>query len=94
MKDVASVHNVIVVINQVFGMFGLFFTSAGSVNAFSAVAECDVGRYNKFFHGMLDEGVYFAPSAFEAAFVSAAHSTADLDATLQAADRVMATLNT
>ncbi|MCZ6889369.1 MAG: glutamate-1-semialdehyde 2,1-aminomutase [Gammaproteobacteria bacterium] len=94
LKDIASSHNVSVVINQVCGMFGLFFTSAGSVNAFSAVTECDVGRYNKFFHGMLDEGAYFAPSAFEVAFVSAAHSTADLDATLQAADRVMATLNT
>jgi glutamate-1-semialdehyde 2,1-aminomutase len=54
---------------------------------------CDVDRFKRFFHGMLDEGVYFAPSAFEAGFMSAAHTTADIDATVAAAARVFAGLN-
>jgi glutamate-1-semialdehyde 2,1-aminomutase len=54
---------------------------------------CDVERFKRFFHGMLAEGVYLAPSAFEAGFLSAAHSEADLDATVAAAARVFATLN-
>jgi glutamate-1-semialdehyde 2,1-aminomutase len=53
---------------------------------------CDVERFKRFFHGMLDEGVYFAPSAFEAGFLSAAHTSADIDATIAAASRVFAKL--
>jgi glutamate-1-semialdehyde 2,1-aminomutase len=52
----------------------------------------DVERFKRFFHGMLDEGVYLAPSAFEAGFVSAAHTPADIDATIAAAKKVFATL--
>jgi glutamate-1-semialdehyde 2,1-aminomutase len=51
---------------------------------------CDVERFKRFFHGMLGEGIYFAPSAYEADFMSAAHSAADIDATIAAADRVFA----
>jgi glutamate-1-semialdehyde 2,1-aminomutase len=79
--------------NHVCGMFGLFFTSERSVDRFSKVMACDVDRFKRFFHGMLDEGVYFAPSAFEAGFMSAAHTTADIDATVAAAARVFAGLN-
>lgn len=78
--------------NQVGGMFGLFFTSASEVRSYDQVMACDVALFNRFFHGMLDEGVYLAPSAFEAGFVSAAHSDADIDATIAAAARVLARL--
>ena len=53
---------------------------------------CDVERFKRFFHGMLKEGVYFAPSAFEAGFLSAAHSAADIEATAAAAARVFASM--
>ena len=70
------------------GMFGLVFTDAGPVRSYAQVAAADVGRFTKFFHGMLAEGVYLAPSAFEAGFVSAAHSDDDLDETIAAASKV------
>jgi glutamate-1-semialdehyde 2,1-aminomutase len=78
--------------NHVCGMFGFFFTAEHEVDTFDKVMACDVERFKRFFHGMLNEGVYFAPSAFEAGFLSAAHSAADVDATLAAAARVFATL--
>ena len=74
------------------GMFGAVFTGADTVRSYDDVAAADVDRFRAFFHGMLNEGVYLAPSAFEAGFVSAAHSDADLDATIAAAARVFATL--
>jgi len=69
-------------------MFGLFFTDQQSVSRFSQVMTCDVERFKTFFHGMLDEGVYLAPSAFEAGFVSAAHSDEDIEFTIAAAKKV------
>ena len=78
--------------NHVCGMFGLFFTAAPAVTSYADAMRCDVERFKRFFHGMLDEGVYLAPSAFEAGFVSAAHSAADIDATIAAAARVFARL--
>jgi glutamate-1-semialdehyde 2,1-aminomutase len=74
--------------NHVCGMFGLFFTSERDVDRYDKVMACDVERFKQFFHGMLQEGVYFAPSAFEAGFLSAAHSPADIEATAAAAARV------
>jgi glutamate-1-semialdehyde 2,1-aminomutase len=74
------------------GMFGLVFTDAPSVRSFDQVAAADVERFKKFFHGMLDEGVYLAPSAFEAGFVSAAHGDDEINATIEAARKVFATL--
>jgi len=74
------------------GMFGLVFTDAESVRSFDQVAAADVERFKKFFHGMLDAGVYLAPSAFEAGFVSAAHDDKELNATIDAATKVFATL--
>jgi glutamate-1-semialdehyde 2,1-aminomutase len=74
------------------GMFGFVFTDAGPVRSFEQVAAADIAMFRKFFHGMLEEGVYLAPSAFEAGFVSAAHSDDDIDATIAAAKRVFATL--
>ena len=74
------------------GMFGLVFTDRDRVRTFDDVAAADVDRFRKFFHGMLDEGVYLAPSAFEAGFVSAAHGEAEIEQTISAARKVMATL--
>jgi len=76
--------------NHVCGMFGLFFTGTEKVTTFSEATACDVEMFKRFFHGMLDEGVYLAPSAFEAGFVSAAHGDREIDATIAAAERVFA----
>jgi len=73
-------------------MFGFFFTNESSVTSFAQVMECDAERFKKFFQGMLVEGVYLAPSAFEASFVCAALSEDDIEFTLAAARKVMATL--
>ncbi len=74
---------------QAGGMFGFFFTDAPSVTSFEAVMACDQDAFRVFFHGMLDAGVYLAPSAFEAGFVSMAHTEQDLDDTLSAASEVL-----
>ena len=74
------------------GMFGLVFTDNGPVRSYAQVAAADVDRFKAFFHGMLAEGVYMAPSAYEAGFVSIAHSDADLEQTVAAAKKVFATI--
>jgi glutamate-1-semialdehyde 2,1-aminomutase len=79
--------------NHVCGMFGFFFTTERNVDRYDKVMECDVGRFRQFFHGMLEEGIYLAPSAFEAGFLSAAHSPADIEATAAAASRVFAAMS-
>jgi glutamate-1-semialdehyde 2,1-aminomutase len=79
--------------NHVCGMFGFFFTTERHVDRYDKVMACDVERFKRFFHGMLAEGIYFAPSAFEAGFLSAAHSRADIEATVAAAARVFAGLH-
>ena len=63
-------------------MFGLVFTDAGPVRSYEHVANADIERFKAFFHGMLDAGVYMAPSAFEAGFVSIAHSETDIEQTI------------
>ncbi len=78
--------------NRVGGMFGLFFTGEEKITRFKQVMGCDQDRFKRFFHAMLEEGIYLAPSAFEAGFVSAAHSDADIQQTLEAAGKVFATL--
>jgi glutamate-1-semialdehyde 2,1-aminomutase len=72
------------------GMFGMFFTTESRISSFAQVMACDVDRFKKFFHGMLEEGVYLAPSAFEAGFVSSAHDDDAINATLAAAEKVFA----
>ncbi|MDE0451178.1 MAG: glutamate-1-semialdehyde 2,1-aminomutase [Gammaproteobacteria bacterium] len=91
--ELARGHNIAVRINSVCGMFSLFFTSQAQVATFEDVSRCDVARYNRFFHAMLDAGVYFAPSAFESAFVSGAHTETEIELTLAAADRAFTQLN-
>ena len=77
-------------VQHVGAMFGLFFTELDQVSRFDQVMACDAERFKVFFHGMLSGGVYLAPSAFEAGFVSSAHSLEDLDATVSAASSVFA----
>ena len=74
--------------NHVCGMFGLFFTGEPQVDNFTKVMASDAQRFKRFFHAMLDAGVYLAPSAFEAGFLSAAHSAEDIDLTVAAAEKV------
>jgi glutamate-1-semialdehyde 2,1-aminomutase len=79
-------------VNVVGGMFGLFFTEEEKISRFTQVMQCNQLLFKQFFHGMLQEGVYLAPSAFEAGFVSAAHTDDDLAHTLEAASRVFKSL--
>ena len=78
--------------NQVGGMFGCFFSSETRISRFEQVTRCDMQRFQQFYHGMLEAGVYLAPSAYEAGFVSSAHSDALIDETVATAARVFATL--
>jgi len=70
---------------QVGSMFGLFFTTERDIGHYAQVMACDTARFARFFHAMLDAGVYLAPSAYEAGFVSAAHGERELARTLDAA---------
>jgi glutamate-1-semialdehyde 2,1-aminomutase len=67
-------------------MFGVYFRAAPP-RSFAEVMQCDRERFNRFFHAMLEQGVYLAPSAYEAGFVSAAHGSAELEATFAAAGK-------
>jgi glutamate-1-semialdehyde 2,1-aminomutase len=91
-KELADKHGIPLLVHQVGGMFGFFFTDQDSVTCYEDVTKCDVERFKRFFHLMLDHGVYLAPSAFEASFTSLAHGSKEIDATLEAADRCFATL--
>ncbi len=84
MRAVAADAGVAFSTNRVCGMFGLFFTSE-KVETYTQATHCDVAAFNRFFHAMLDRGVYLAPSAFEAGFMSTAHSDQDIADTLDAA---------
>ncbi len=75
---------------QAGGMFGLYFTDSEDLSSYAAMTACDVDAFKRFFHGMLDRGVYLAPSAFEAGFISSAHTDADIDYTVAAAREVFA----
>ncbi|KGD70504.2 glutamate-1-semialdehyde aminotransferase [Tatumella morbirosei] len=90
--NAAQQENIPLVVNHVGGMFGIFFTDAETVTCYQDVCQCDVERFKKFFHLMLEEGIYFAPSAFEAGFMSLAHSPEDIQKTVDAARRSFARL--
>jgi glutamate-1-semialdehyde 2,1-aminomutase len=87
----AQESNVTFCADSVGGMFGLYF-AAKPPTSFAEVMQGDKEKFNRFFHAMLDHGIYLAPSAFEAGFVSAAHSDADIDATIDAARDVFKAL--
>jgi glutamate-1-semialdehyde 2,1-aminomutase len=92
LKNAARAASVPFAVNHACGMFGLFFTDKAPVRYFCEVMACDIERFKRFFHGMLAEGVYLAPSAFEAGFVSCAHSSAHIEETVQAARKAFAKL--
>ena len=75
-------------VNTVGGMFGLFFSQEKKITSFAQVMQCDQDLFQRFFHAMLDKGVYLAPSAFEAGFVSAAHGDKEIEKTLEIAAAV------
>lgn len=79
----ARENNIPMTANVVGGMFGLFFTDAKSVTNFAQTSQCDVNRFNQFFHLMLNKGIYLAPSAYEAGFISTVHTDADIDRTIE-----------
>lgn len=87
MRKSAEKHGISMVINEVCGAFGLYFQD-GPVTCWSEVERSDVTHFKKFFHGMLEHGIYLAPSAFEAGFISIAHDDETLSLTLKAADVV------
>jgi glutamate-1-semialdehyde 2,1-aminomutase len=78
--------------NHVGSMFGVFFSTEQHITNYRQVMACDTQRFNRFFHGMLNEGVYLAPASYEAAFMSSAHHDHDIAHTIAAAERVMKTL--
>ena len=91
LQAAARRHGVALRTRHLGSMFGLFFSDQ-LPRGFDEVMACDAERFARFFHAMLDRGVYLAPSAFEAGFVSAAHGEAEIRATLEAADAAFAEL--
>ncbi|HED17115.1 MAG TPA: glutamate-1-semialdehyde-2,1-aminomutase [Gammaproteobacteria bacterium] len=88
----AEQHGIPMSRNVVGGMFGLFFTDTSPVTSFAEVSACNIDRFRLFYHGMLEAGVYLAPSAYEAGFVSSAHSDQDIADTIDAAGQVLKSL--
>jgi len=92
LEAAAEKHGIALTTNQVGSMFGYFFSEEKNISRFAQVQNCDQERFKKFYHGMLNEGVYLAPSSFEAGFMCAAITDEDIEFTLQAADKVFASL--
>ena len=87
LKAAATKHGIPLSVNYVGAMFGFFFTDEPEITRFEQVSRCDIDAFKRFYHLMLQEGIYLAPSAYEAGFLSLAHSEADIAATLAAAER-------
>ncbi len=92
LEALAQKHNIDFTTNQVGSMFGLFFTKEKNISRFAQVEQCNQERFNQFFHGLLEEGIYLAPSCYETGFICSALTEADIEFTLQAADKVFASL--
>jgi len=90
--DEANVAGIPMTANRLGGMFGLFFTEVRQVTRYAQVIACDIERFKIFYRCMLEAGIYLAPSAFEAGFVSSAHSEDDIATTLTAARAILASL--
>jgi len=86
--EIAQFYDIPLKINKIGGMFGLFFTAQATITDFNAVKACDVASYQYFFHEFLKEGIYFAPSAFEASFLSSKHTHLELEKTLTAFKKI------
>lgn len=85
LQQAAKAENIPLVTNHAGGMFGLFFTDAKQVTCYQDVMQCNTERFKRFFHLMLEQGIYIAPSAFEAGFMSLAHTAEDIQRTIEAA---------
>lgn len=92
LKERAAAAGVPFTTNQVGAMFGCFFSEAQSVDRFEQVMGCNMENFQVYFHSMLENGVYLAPSAFEAGFVSASHGSEEIELTLQAAEKAFASV--
>ncbi len=92
LSQIAKNSNISFTTNHVGGMFGLFFSSEETIDTFDKVMKCNQEQFNKFFHGMLNEGIYLAPSSFEAGFVSSAHTIDDIDTTIISAEKILSKL--
>jgi glutamate-1-semialdehyde 2,1-aminomutase len=94
LQAIANRHDIPFHTQQVGSLFGLFFTDQRQITCFEDVKRCDVAQFNRFFHLMLKEGIYLAPSSFEAGFVSLAHNTETLKKTWTAAEKAFSALRT
>ena len=92
LEERAAKANIPLTTNQAGAMFGFFFSEEKNITTFEQVSACDADRFKKFYHGMLEEGIYLAPSAYETGFVSSAHSDDDIAKTLDAAEKVFSSL--
>ena len=92
LKAAATRHGIPLAITYVGGMFGFFFTEETEITRYEQVTRCDMERFKRFYHLMLEEGVYLAPSAYEAGFLSLAHGDKEIEHTLAAAERSFAKL--
>ena len=92
LKLAAQRNAIPLVTTQVGGMFGFFFSNEAGIHSFAQVTQCNMAAFRSFYHLMLDSGIYLAPSAYEAGFISLAHGEVEIDATLQAADRAFGKL--
>ena len=92
LEERAAKTNIPLTTNQAGAMFGFFFTAEKNISTFEQVSACDAERFKKFYHGMLQQGVYLAPSSYETGFVSSAHSDEDIAKTLNAAEKVFSGL--
>jgi glutamate-1-semialdehyde 2,1-aminomutase len=88
LKALAEKHRIPFQTAQAGGLFGFFFTDQAKIKSLKEVKACDVEKFKQFFHGMLNAGIYLAPSAFEAGFLSSAHTDKEIDQTLRAAEGV------
>jgi len=92
LKLAAQEASVPMTFNQIGGMFGFFFTDIEHVTSFEQVSNCNMEQFKTFFHGMLEAGIYLAPSAYETGFMSMAHEQEHIDATIDAARQVLKNL--
>lgn len=92
LQNEANKANIAMTTNHIGSMFGFFFTQEVAITNFKQVMACDSERFRRFFRGMLDAGIYFAPAAYEGCFMSAAHTDEDIEFTLEAASKVFKTL--
>ncbi len=92
MTQTAAAHGINLKTSAIGGMFGFLFTDCSAITSYDQVKQCDVATFGRFFSAMLDQGVMFAPSAFEAAFMSSVHDDAQIDATLRACEMVFSAL--